>query len=72
MIIKNAEEFGKAVRAYRKKQGLTQIRLSAMSGVGPRFIGELERGKPTIELDKALYVAWMLDMNLSIPDDKEK
>ncbi len=37
-----------------------------MANVSPRFIGELEKGKPTIELDKALKVAWLLGLNLSI------
>ena len=68
MIIKNAKNFGEAIKKHRKKQGLTQVQLSAMANVSPRFIGELEKGKPTIELDKALYVAWMLGISLSFPD----
>ena len=39
-----------------------------MANVCPRFIGELEKGKPTIELEKALHVAWMLGLNLSSTD----
>lgn len=68
MMIQNAKNFGEAVRKCRKKQGLTQVQLSAMSNVSPRFIGELERGKPTIELEKALSVAWMLGLNLNTQD----
>nr|DAI24237.1 MAG TPA: transcriptional regulator, y4mF family [Caudoviricetes sp.] len=63
MIIQNAKSFGEAIKKYRKKQGLTQVQLSAMTNVSPRFIGELENGKPTIELEKALHVAWMLGLN---------
>ena len=65
MIIQNAKDLGYAIREYRKKQGLTQIQLSAMANVSPRFIGELEKGKPTIELEKALNVAWILGLNLT-------
>ena len=70
MIIQNAKSFGEAIKKYRKKQGLTQIQLSAMTNVSPRFIGELENGKPTIELEKALHVAWMLGLNLSYSDEE--
>lgn len=68
MMIQNAKSFGEAIKKFRKKQGLTQIQLSAMANVSPRFIGELEKGKPTIELEKALHVAWMLGLNLSSTD----
>ena len=71
MKIQDSKSFGKAIKEYRKKQGLTQIQLSAIANVSPRFIGELERGKPTIELEKALHVAWILGLNLSIADIEE-
>lgn len=66
MMIKNAKNFGEVIKKYRKAQGLTQVQLSAMANVSPRFIGELEKGKPTIELEKALYVAWMLGINIKV------
>ncbi len=40
------------VRQKRKLSGLTQEELSYKAGVGLRFIRELERGKPTLQLDK--------------------
>jgi len=60
MRIKTAIEFGKLIRATRKKMNLTQAGLAAASGVGERFIRELEKGKPTCQLEKALLVALML------------
>ena len=36
--------------------GLTQVELAERSGVGLRFIWELERGKPTVQLDKVNMV----------------
>lgn len=53
-------EFGKLIRKVRKKQGLTQAELAGSCGTGPRFIGDLESGKPTIEMGKAIHVANML------------
>ena len=63
-MIQNAKDFGSIIKKYRKNLGLTQIQLSAVANVSPRFIGELERGKPTIELEKALHVADMLGIKL--------
>ena len=40
------------VKALRKQYGLTQEDLSLKSGVGLRFVRDLEQGKPTLRLDK--------------------
>lgn len=40
------------VKAMRKQYNLTQIELSEKSGVGLRFVRELEQGKQTLRLDK--------------------
>lgn len=42
----------KYVKDMRKRYGLTQVDLSEKSGVGLRFVRELEQGKPTLRLDK--------------------
>jgi HTH-type transcriptional regulator / antitoxin HipB len=60
MRIINAEQYGKAIKETRKKLGLTQAEVAGACGTGIRFIVELEQGKPTCELEKALRVAQML------------
>jgi y4mF family transcriptional regulator len=55
---------GKLIRATRKKAKLTQAELAAASGIGERFIRELEKGKPTCQLEKALFVIQMLGIKL--------
>ena len=40
------------VKAIRKQYNLTQIELSKKSGVGLRFVRELEQGKQTLRVDK--------------------
>lgn len=40
------------VKDRRKKLGLTQTDLAEKSGVGLRFVRELEQGKQTLRLDK--------------------
>ncbi len=55
--IKSAAEFGRAVRDRRRALGLTQEELAARCGVGKRFIVDLEGGKQTTQLGKALTAA---------------
>ena len=71
MILKDSRTFGAAVRSYRKKQGATQIQLAATANTGVRFIGDLENGKPTVQLDKALRVAYILGMKIEVPTSFE-
>lgn len=40
------------IKEKRKQYGLTQVDLSQKSGVGLRFVREMEQGKPTLRLDK--------------------
>lgn len=44
------------VKEMRKQFGLTQVDLAAKSGVGLRFVRELEQGKETLRLDKVNQV----------------
>jgi len=55
---------GALVRARRKALGATQVELAALCDVGPRFVVELERGKPTLELGKVLRVLDRLGLTL--------
>lgn len=59
-------DIGEVIRTERKAQGLRQDELAAASGVGLRFIVELERGKPTVQLGKVLAVLAALGCRLDI------
>ena len=52
----NSRKLGQVVRRERKAQKLRQAELAAAAGVGIRFIVDLEAGKPTLQLEKALHV----------------
>ncbi|KSV77392.1 XRE family transcriptional regulator [Sinorhizobium sp. GL2] len=56
-MFRSARDFGVAVREKRKGLGWTQTELASRSGTGERFIVELESGKPSCQLEKALIVA---------------
>ena len=64
MLLKDSKAFGEAIRSCRKRQGATQIQLAAIANTGVRFIGDLENGKPSVQLNKALRVAYILGMKI--------
>ncbi len=64
MKVFDAKEFGSVIKNRRKELGYTQKYLSDFTGFRTSFISELENGKPTIELEKALRLANMLGMDL--------
>ena len=43
---------GDYIKEERKKAGLTQEEFALRSGLGLRFVRELEQGKETVQLDK--------------------
>ncbi|MFA1627238.1 helix-turn-helix domain-containing protein [Rhizobium mongolense] len=63
-MFKSARDFGTAVREKRKGLGWTQTELATRSGTGERFIVELESGKPSCQLEKALIVARTVGIEL--------
>lgn len=64
--ITDPTELGAIVRERRKEAGLNQKKLAALSGVGTRFLSELERGKPTAQLGKTLQVLQLLGLELHL------
>lgn len=57
---------GKLVRDTRKALGVSQHDLALTSGTGQRFISELENGKATCQLGKALVVLQTLGIKLQL------
>jgi len=66
MNITDTKQFGNALRRRRRSLGYTQTFLSEFSGLSVTFISDLERGKPTAELGKAIYLAAFLGLDLSL------
>jgi len=64
-MISNAQQFGEAVAQHRRALGLTQRQLALAIDCGERFIVDLEAGKPTAQLGKALAAARAVGMRLS-------
>lgn len=49
-------DIGEHIREKRKAFGLTQVELAERSGVGIRFVRELENDKRTVRMDKVNQV----------------
>jgi HTH-type transcriptional regulator/antitoxin HipB len=60
------QEIGKIVRETRKSLGVTQKSLALTSGTGLRFIIDLEKGKETCELGKALTILHALGIRVEL------
>jgi HTH-type transcriptional regulator / antitoxin HipB len=60
------EEIGQCIRKERKAQELTQRELAMTANTATRFISDLENGKSTCQLGKALHVIACLGIRLEL------
>ena len=70
-LVESPADWGAEIRKKRKALGIKQAELAGLSGVGLRFVSELERGKPTCELGKAIRVALRLGLVISLKSRNE-
>ena len=68
-IVGVAHAFGSLVRSRRKAMGMRQDQLALATGVGRRFVIDLEAGKPSCQLGRSLLVAEALGLDLAILGD---
>ena len=54
------------VKELRKQYNLTQEDLAIKSGVGLRFLRELEQGKPTVRMDKVNQVLNLFNLEIGV------
>ena len=57
---------GIQIKNMRKSLSLSQIEFAKRTGVGLRFLRELERGKPTVRLDKLNQVLDFLGVHIEL------
>lgn len=60
----SSSDFGAVIRTRRKGLSMTQQELADSIGVARRVIGELERGKQSVQLQIALDAMSALGLNL--------
>ena len=68
MNLTTTRAFGEVLRKKRKALGVKQKDLAMASGTGLRLIIDLEKGKPTSQMGKALAVGQALGLKLEMHD----
>ena len=69
--LKGPSQFGEAIRRFRKARGRNQQQLADLAGCSIMYVSQLERGKETAELGKALKILDALDVEISFVDGKK-
>jgi transcriptional regulator with XRE-family HTH domain len=64
-ILNEAQTFGSLVRSRRKAMRMRQDQLALATGVGRRFVIDLEAGKPSCQLGRSLLVAKAVGLDLA-------
>ena len=66
MKIIDSKSLGQIIRKRRKELNYTQAYLAECTGLSVTFISDLERGKPTAEIAKTIYLIQILGMDLLV------
>jgi transcriptional regulator with XRE-family HTH domain len=64
--VTTAAEIGQLIRTKRKEVGVLQDAAAGLSGVGTKFLSQLENGKETAEIGKTLQVLRKLGLDVYI------
>ena len=68
--VMNMNKIAQFIKDNRKAAGLTQEEFALRSGLGLRFVRELEQGKPTVRMDKVNQALAMFGAE-AVPGRKE-
>ena len=71
VTIYDMSKIGDYIKEERKNVGLTQEEFAFRSGLGLRFVRELEQGKETVRLDKVNQALAMFGCE-AVPGKKER
>ncbi|MBF0453391.1 MAG: helix-turn-helix domain-containing protein [Magnetococcales bacterium] len=64
--IVSPEDLGRMIRLTRERANLTQESTAALLNLGRRFVGEVERGKPSTELGRVLKLLNGMGLDLQV------
>lgn len=70
MLMAEKSRLSQQVKALRKQYGLTQEDLSYKSGVGLRFVRDLEQGKKTLRMDKTNAILALFGKELGVVEQQ--
>lgn len=64
--VRTAKDVGRLAASRRRSQGMSQADVAGLGMTGARFVGELERGKGTLQFDKVLHILDLLGLDVVI------
>lgn len=67
----NTLQIGKSIKKRRKSLGITQAELALLASCSKPTVIAIERGKPTLRLDKLIAILKVLGLELQITDPQE-
>ena len=65
-LVLQLRDLGKTLKKRRKELGYTQRYISEFTGFSISFISDLENGKSTAEIGKAIYLTNMLGLDITV------
>ena len=71
-MVKKQSDISKFLKQKRKEYGISQIEFAEKSGLGLRFVRELEQGKSTVRLDKVNKALSMFGYTVTIRPMEEE
>ena len=66
LVVRVAADLGSIVREQRHALNLRQVDLAGIGNTGNRVIVDIEKGKPTVQLQKVLEVLDLLGLELTV------
>ena len=66
LVVHSSADVGQVVREQRHALSLRQIDLAGIGNTGNRLIVDIEKGKPTVQLQKVLDVLDLLGLELIV------
>ncbi|MHB8438378.1 MAG: helix-turn-helix domain-containing protein [Acidimicrobiales bacterium] len=64
--VSDAASLGLAVREFRARRGMSQVRLSELAGIHRSYLSELEQGKTTEQLERLVRVLDRLGVRITL------
>ncbi len=61
-----SNDIAETVHYFRKQSGLTQLQLAQLAGVGKTVVFDIEKGKPSIQLNSLLKVLEILNIKIEL------
>lgn len=65
-VVRSSTELGELVRLRRQALSLKQLDIAGLGNTGNRFVVDLERGKPTLQLQKTLDMLALLGLEVVV------